>query len=44
MPRSKGGRDVWLNVVTACSSCNHQKDDQLAEDIGQSPWVAPWIP
>jgi len=44
MPRSKGGRDVWLNVVTACSSCNHQKDDQLAEDIGRSPRVAPWIP
>ena len=44
VPRSKGGRDVWLNVVTACSSCNHQKDDQLAEDIGRSPRVAPWIP
>ena len=44
VPRSKGGRDVWLNVVTACSSCNHQKDDQLAEDIGRSPQVAPWIP
>ena len=44
VPRSKGGRDVWLNVVTACSSCNHLKDDQLAEDIGRSPKVAPWIP
>ena len=44
VPRSKGGRDVWLNVVTACSSCNHQKDDQLAEDTGRSPRVAPWIP
>ena len=44
VPRSKGGRDEWLNVVTACSSCNHQKDDQLAEDIGRLPRVTPWIP
>ena len=44
VPRSKGGRDVWLNVVTACSSCNHLKDDQLAEDTGRSSRVTPWIP
>lgn len=44
VPRSKGGRDEWLNVVTACSSCNHQKDDRLAEDIGRPSRVTPWIP
>ena len=32
VPRSKGGTDRWLNVVTACSSCNHQKNDRLVED------------
>lgn len=32
VPRSRGGQDVWTNVVTACSSCNHKKDDKsLAE-------------
>ena len=25
---------MWLNVVTACSSCNHRKDDWLAEGCG----------
>ena len=39
VPRSKGGRDVWLNVVTACSSCNHQKDDRLVEDSVRTPAV-----
>ncbi len=26
-PRSRGGKDVWENVVTACSSCNNKKAD-----------------
>lgn len=44
VPRSKGGADMWLNVVTACSSCNHRKDDRLAEELLRRPQSAPWIP
>lgn len=44
VPRSKGGRDEWLNVVTACSSCNHRKDDRLAAEAGWEPTVMPWVP
>lgn len=44
VPRSKGGRNDWLNVVTACSSCNHRKDDRLAEDHSQASRVTPWAP
>ena len=44
VPRSKGGPDVWLNVVTACSSCNHVKDNRLAEELGRMPRVIPWVP
>lgn len=44
LPRSKGGSDEWLNVVTACSSCNHRKDDRLLKDVGRSARVAPWVP
>ncbi len=44
VPRSKGGADEWLNVVTACSSCNHHKDDRLAEDLGRTLRVTPWVP
>jgi len=32
MPRSRGGADAWLNVVTACSSCNHRKDNKTPEE------------
>jgi 5-methylcytosine-specific restriction endonuclease McrA len=42
IPRSKGGADAWLNVVTACSSCNHRKDDRLPE-LG-IPAVKLWVP
>ena len=44
LPRSRGGADEWLNVVTACSSCNHRKDDRLAGEIGRTPRFAPRIP
>lgn len=29
MPRSKGGPDVWMNVVTSCKRCNSLKDDVM---------------
>jgi 5-methylcytosine-specific restriction endonuclease McrA len=44
VPRSKGGRDEWLNVVTACSSCNHRKDNRMAEELGRTARIAPWAP
>lgn len=44
VPRSRGGRDEWLNVVAACSSCNHRKDDRLVTEAGATPRVAPWVP
>ncbi|MBK8007005.1 MAG: HNH endonuclease [Gemmatimonadetes bacterium] len=44
VPRARGGADTWLNVVTACSTCNHRKDDRLAEEVGHVPRVTPWVP
>jgi len=44
VPRSKGGLDEWLNVVTACSTCNHRKDDRLVRETGLMPRVTPWAP
>jgi 5-methylcytosine-specific restriction endonuclease McrA len=32
-PTSKGGRDEWKNVVTACSSCNNKKADYDLDDL-----------
>lgn len=31
IPRSKGGKIVWNNVVTACKPCNQRKRDLLLE-------------
>jgi 5-methylcytosine-specific restriction endonuclease McrA len=28
-PTSKGGRDVWMNVVSACKECNAMKGDVM---------------
>ncbi|MEP6574334.1 MAG: HNH endonuclease [Gemmatimonadota bacterium] len=44
VPRSKGGTDEWLNVVTACSSCNHRKNDRLLAEVGRKSKVVPWVP
>jgi 5-methylcytosine-specific restriction endonuclease McrA len=29
IPRHLGGQHIWINVVTACSSCNHHKGGRL---------------
>lgn len=31
-PRTRGGKDVWTNVVTACKPCNNHKGDRLLTD------------
>lgn len=33
IPTSKGGKDNWLNVVTACQSCNSEKSDLTENDL-----------
>jgi len=32
IPRSKGGKTIWTNVVMACKPCNQQKRDLLLEN------------
>ncbi len=44
IPTSKGGPDKWTNVVTACESCNHKKDDQLLEECGMKLLYVPYTP
>jgi 5-methylcytosine-specific restriction endonuclease McrA len=34
VPRSKGGRTTWENVVAACQSCNRRKGDSTLEEAG----------
>jgi 5-methylcytosine-specific restriction endonuclease McrA len=44
IPRSKGGRTMWDNVVTACMSCNLKKGSRLPEQCGMYPRRRPWRP
>ncbi len=44
IPRSKGGKTRWDNVVTACSPCNLKKGARYAKDIGMEPHQAPRRP
>lgn len=34
VPRSRGGRHEWNNVVLACSPCNQRKDSRLLHELG----------
>ncbi len=34
LPKSRGGKSSWENIVLACQSCNTRKSDHLPEEIG----------
>ena len=44
LPRSKGGLDVWENVVTACRGCNQRKDDKTPQQAGMELAYVPYVP
>ena len=44
IPRSKGGRTSWENVVTACSACNMRKGNRLPKEVGMPPRHKPEAP
>ena len=44
IPRSRGGRTTWDNVVTACAPCNLLKGGRLPARAGMHPRIAPHRP
>ena len=44
IPRSRGGRTTWSNVVTACQSCNLTKGNRLPQQSGMHPRMRPAQP
>ena len=44
LPRSKGGKTDWNNVVTACSSCNVQKGGRFYDNSEMSLQQIPYQP
>jgi 5-methylcytosine-specific restriction endonuclease McrA len=44
IPRSRGGRTSWDNIVAACSPCNLRKGGRLPRDVGMHPQARPHRP
>ena len=44
VPRSKGGPDIWENVVTSCKNCNQKKDDMSLTQAGLTLSYVPYEP
>jgi len=44
IPRSRGGRTTWENVVTACGACNMRKGSFHLTECGMHLRQQPWRP
>jgi 5-methylcytosine-specific restriction endonuclease McrA len=44
VPRSKGGKTSWTNLVTACNRCNVNKGDKTLEQAGLILKTEPFKP
>ena len=44
VPRSCGGRDRWMNVVSACRACNERKGASRPEEAGMPLLYTPYEP
>ena len=44
LPKSRGGKTTWENVVLSCKKCNCDKDDMTPEEAGMKLLVKPYNP
>ena len=44
LPRSRGGRNTWLNTVAACRGCNERKGDRTPDEARMPLRGAPFVP
>ncbi len=44
LPRSRGGSNDWVNVVSACKRCNHRKAGRTPKEAGMLLRVIPSAP
>ena len=43
-PTSRGGRDTWMNCITACRACNGRKANRTPEEARMSLLYLPYVP
>ena len=44
IPRSRGGKSVWENIVASCATCNRRKASHLPREIKMHPRTKPRAP
>jgi 5-methylcytosine-specific restriction endonuclease McrA len=44
VPRSRGGKTTWQNIITACRDCNLAKGAKPATEVGMIPNPKPYRP
>ena len=44
IPKSRGGKTGWDNIVTACVPCNLKKADKLLDEVGMKLLIKPSKP
>jgi 5-methylcytosine-specific restriction endonuclease McrA len=44
IPRSRGGKSVWENIVASCATCNRRKGSHLPREIKMHPRNKPGAP
>lgn len=44
IPRSRGGRTNWENIVAACQSCNTRKGSRMPHEAEMLPLTEPAVP
>jgi 5-methylcytosine-specific restriction endonuclease McrA len=44
IPKSKGGKTTWTNLVTACQNCNSRKSDYTLKEAGLTLPYKPFKP
>ena len=44
LPVSRGGKDFWSNVVSACHGCNTRKGGRIPEEAGMNLIAIPYVP
>lgn len=44
IPESRGGKNTWQNLVTACSTCNNKKSDYDLSEVNMRLLKTPTMP
>lgn len=44
LPKSRGGKNTWKNLVACCFNCNTEKGDKTPEEAGMTMTHKPYVP